>query len=253
MTPFDTDINQVGTDVEVAPATPDVDINSLDSFNDVEEVDPNASMTDQIPPPPEGQTYVATVRLVKDGIAEGKRVGAFDDGAVGFFVIKKDGRDDRHLMLVLEIEVQDEGKPWNHQRRREYINTMLDQSRGTTWVDTYLRVLTGSAGVGLSRGQKVQKLHQILQTEPQIKLDLQWALTATEDTPVLDKKTGEPRLKGDGNVRTERKVFLRGMKRFPANPSSLTGHSILTEDPETGAEARTEWVVKNIYPLSHVG
>lgn len=217
-----------------------IDINSLDSFNDVEEIDPNASITDAIPPPPAG-IHCVRLRPLKDGMKEGKRVGAFDDNSVGFFEYPQ-GK--RHLMIAIEIEVVDDGKPWNKQTIRDYANTMLDEGRGTTAVDTYLRILTGSAGVGLTTGQKVQKLHSVLQTEPTVKADLDWEATCVESS----KKT-----KRDGTEKDVYRVALRGMKNFPENRASASGHSPLTEDPKTGEEVRTRYFVRQLFPLSYGG
>ncbi len=238
-----------------------VDINSLDQFNDVETIDPDSSIYDSTPPPPDGW-HLLKLSVVKDGIAEKARIGGEQfQNALGYFkFFDRDGKEQKHLMLVVDFQIAEDGKPWNKQSVRQWVNTM--KSGETTAVDTLLRVLTGQAGVGLANNQKMTKLYQAIAAEPVIQAKTRWILQAAEATPVLDKQ-GKQKLKGSGAEKTEFKVFKYGMASFPVdtdadgkpklNADGSKRHRILEEDPEDGAAARTKFEIIDMRPLSAGG
>lgn len=234
------------------------DINSLDQFNEVEQIDPDASTYDQTPPPPDGW-HAAILRPVKDAIDQAKRVaGEQFQNSVGWFGFNdRDGKYQKHLNMAIEIQINEEGKPWHKQSVREWPSTM--KSGDTTQIDTLLRQTTGQAGVGLSNSQKITKLYQKLVTEPQVWVKTRWILQATEETPVLDK-SGQPKVKQSGEAKTEYRIFKYGMAQFPPdldaegkqkkNADGSPKYRVLTEDPKEGAGARTKFEVVDMRPFS---
>jgi hypothetical protein len=216
-----------------------VDINNIDQYNDVEEIDETAMSTDQAPPPPKG-VHVAKLTLVKDGIKEGKRVKGVDDGSMGFFFYPE-GK--LQIMLCIQATIDEEGQPGNGQNIRVWENTMVGRDVKTSGVDSYLRVLTGHAGVGLTNIQKAKKLHDLLKTEPKVRIDLDW-----------EARLVEPEKK-ENSAGVEKDVYplvLRGMEKFPSvEVGGVKIYKPLTEDPKTGAECRTKFVIKQLLPLSH--
>lgn len=233
-----------------------LDINSLDQFNDVEEIDGDASIYDSTPPPPDGW-HQFTVRLVKDGIDSSKRVGGDGyQGALGAFQFTdRDGKLQKHLMLAIEFQVNEDGMAWNKQTVRQWPNTM--KTGESTAVDTLLRVLTGQAGVGLSHKDKVLKLYSALAAEPQVMGKTRWILVATELTPVIGKD-GKQKVKGSGEEKTEYKTFKYGMNSFPADgdkkwPDGTPKRKMLEEDPKEGHSARTKFEISDLRPIGAGG
>lgn len=226
-----------------------VDINSLDQYNDVDEIDADASVYERALPPVDGWHQIK-IKLVKDGIAEKKRFQADKyQGAMQLVEFNdKDGALQRHFMLVIDSQIAEDGKQGNGQSARKWISTMPQKvnDRTTTEIDTLLGVLSGQAGVGLSRLQKADKLYQILLTEPLAWGKTQWILQATEGTTVKDRKTGEARLKQSGEAREEYVIFKYGMKSFEVDGKT----QLLEEDPKTGTPARTKWQITDVKPLS---
>jgi len=251
---FDPTGQQTNSTAVAAP----VDINSLDQFNDVEQIDADASIYDSTPPPPDGW-HPVKLSVVKDGIAEKSRIGGEQfQNALGYFkFFDRDGKEQKHLMLVVDFQIAADGKPFNKQSTRQWVNTM--KSGETTAVDTLLRVLTGQAGIGLANNQKMTKLYQAIVAEPVILAKTRWILQATEASPVLDKG-GKQKLKQSGAEKTEFKIFKYGMNSFPVetdgngNPKLAADgskrHRIMEEDPETGAAARTKFEIVDMRPLS---
>jgi hypothetical protein len=261
--PFgDAATESTGSPFEPAPESPAgdysaqaIDINSLDAYNDVDEIDPEKSIYDQIPPPPAGK-YVLTLSAVKDGANEKKCVAGFNGSVMGFSFQDRDNRTQNHLMIVVDHTI-DPDQPGAGQSTREWLSTMVQGARddvaGTTPIDTYLGKL-GSSGVGLSRGQKVTKLYTLLAGgNAKVRATLDWELVSTQDTPVLDKQQ-KPKLKKDGTPQTERKVFKKGMASFPQGPNKqpIPLNSWTLPDG-TVVEARTRWYIKDMQPLGAAG
>jgi hypothetical protein len=237
-------------------ATGGLDINALDQYNDVETIDPTASIYDQTPPPPDGW-HQFTVRIVKDGIDQAKRIASDQfQGALGAFQFTdRDGKLQKHLMLAIEFQVNEDGKLWNKQTIRQWPTTM--KTGESTGVDTLLRVLTGQAGVGLSHKDKILKLYAAIAAEPLVMGKTRWILQATELTPVLDK-SGKPKVKGSGEEKTEYKIFQYGMKSFPLDaskqwPDGTPKHRLLEEDPKEGHAARTKFEITDLRPIGQGG
>jgi hypothetical protein len=214
-----------------------IDINQLDQFNDVEEVNPDAMSTDAIPPPPDG-VHEFKLEVVKDGIGDPNKRVAFDDGSVGFFEITKGPQQGkRHLQIVVDFKIDEPGAKWDGQSVRKWVNTMVGRTE-TSEVDTLLKAITGQAGAGLSNGQKIQKLHELIVAGARIKAETEWTAT---------KKTGEKNDK-DKDVY---KVFARGMNH-PAfavkEGGKVVGQAPITEDPADGSECSTRFEIARYLP-----
>ena len=255
-------------DLSPLPAV-EVDSNDLSQWNHVEEIDPEARISDAIPPPPDG-VHVMKLKVVKDGVKdEKKRVKGFDDNSVQFFYYNPNSSNPKapipanlQCMLVMDLQVDEEGKSGNGQSERRWISTMVDRERKTSEVDTFLRVLTGQAGAGMSNLAKIKKLHDLVVTEPKIKALTRW--TAKLIDPV--KKRNKAGVEKDDypyavvitkdEFGNEHKSRALGMKNFPVafNSSGVAiGHKPISEDGETGAECRTKFETVAYYPLAYNG
>lgn len=230
-------------------SAPPVDINSLDQYNDVDPIDEGASIYDRAMPPSDGW-HTIKIKPVKDGIAEAKRFQAdrFSGSAQIVKFFDRDGKEQTHFMLVVDHQIDEEGKQGNGQSAREWLSTMPQTVNNltTTSIDTYLEKLTGRSGAGLSRVAKLERLYQVLVTEPQAMAKTQMILQATEASNVKDRKTGQDKLKGDGSTRTEFKIFKYGERSFMKDGK----FTFLEEDPETGAAARLKFQIVDLKPLA---
>lgn len=217
----------------------EVDINNLDAFNQVEEIDPNASISDQAPPPPAG-TYQLRLKLAQGAVTDDKKLVSpdrFPAKNVSSFQTQTGPK----LMIVIEQEiVSDNGR--RYQTQRDYASTMVLDSVKTSAVDTYLKVLTGRAGVGMTQAQKVQTLYDLLATEPVCQAEIEWS--GRVETDELDKKGKKvwKTAKLDGKS-------LSRMANFPSveiNGQTLYKPADVDDD---GREVVTRWEVRRLLPL----
>lgn len=229
-----------------------VDINQLDQFNDIDDIDAGVSVYDKPLPPPDGWHRVA-LSAVKDGVAKQKRYGDVEfQGSVQITrFTDRDGKLQTHFMIVVDYQINEEGKQGNKQTVREWVGTMPKQVNDLTGTpaDTLLEAITGQEGIGkgMTRLWKVAKLHQLLATNPNIWAETEWVLQAIEATPVIDKQTGKPKVKQSGEDKEEYRTFLRGMNQFP----QIDGvRQMLDEDPKSQTPARTRFKIANVKPLS---
>jgi len=231
-----------------------VDINNLDLYNDIEDIDPNASVYDQIPPPPPNW-YQLSTSIVKDAVKEGPKrfMGDKFQNAVGYFQgapKEEGGKIPTHFYIVVEYRVEaGEGKPGNGQTKRVWIMTTKDKTNSTP-ADTLLKGITGQAGVGLSNLAKIQRLYDLIVAgRGNIMAQIDWILEPTEDQPTMDRKTGKQKIKRDGGLQTNRDPFIKGMKNFPVDEVTKKP-LILDANPKDGRPARTSWDIVNMKPLA---
>lgn len=230
----------------------DININNLDAFNDVEEIDPNAMVTDARPLPTPG-TYSIRLGNAENGFKDtGKSRPQFTDRFpaknVSSFTIQKEGpnKGKSYLQIAVTEEIISDNPKFNGQKRTNYVNTMVNRSTQTTAVDTYLRAITGMAGVGLSQKDKIEKLYDILATSPVITGEVDWR----GESPKI--ANGQPVMRMDDPTKPEYDVAtLNGKKlfhsaSFPDGDSGGKQHADLTDD--NGNSIYASWEVTKYMP-----
>jgi len=232
----------------------EININNLDAFNDVEEIDPNAMVTDARPLPPPG-TYQIRLSNAENGFKEGGKsqpqfTDRFPAKNVSSFIIRKDGpnKGKQYLQIAVQEEILSDNPKFNGARRTNYVNTMLNRTTQTTAVDTYLRAITGMAGVGLSQKDKIERLYDILATTPVITGEVDWR---GESPKVVN---GVPVMRADDSTKPEYDVAtVNGRKLFRATafPEDGNGgrqHADLSDD--SGNTVFASWQVVKYMPAS---
>lgn len=243
-------------------------LNALDELGDVEEIDPDANVDDQPPPPPKG-TYQIRLRNMKDaerkkleGIAQNgspedaqlaaKILQEFPDANISWFRTKKDGK--LHFSIVIEQELVSDDPLAKNRKNKVWKNTMISQFVPTSAVDTFLRILTGRAGVGMTAGRKIAELYGLLATEPVCLGELDWS----GQTIKLDKE-GQPVLRENGKPDYTDAVLngkkLNRMENFPfvEVTDSATGearrHYKPAEYDDHGNTVITSWEIRKYLQL----
>lgn len=220
-------------------------LNNLADYDVVEEIDESALSTDQAPPPAKG-CYQIRVSLALDAVtAENKLFNPedrFPGKCVGKFEFSNQDGLQKHLYLVTNYEVlNDAGNVIGQQR--EWNNTMVGMKIKTSAIDTLLKVITGKAGVGLNRVQKVAALYDELASGPKVvEAEIDWVgeITVPDEKKSVKKGTDETKrvkAKKDGKL-------LSTMTNFPyAEVGGEKVYKPVNEDDD-GAEVRTGWVIK---------
>jgi hypothetical protein len=235
-----------------------LDLNDLTQvFNTVEEVDPNADISDQPPPPPPGTVQLFTVGIAEDSVKVGgdikqkpgkgggpgespdvfaKRVAlierlqqTFPGKCVSMF-FTKDGA--ARLMINLKYKLQAEGQKFHGQTWTEYLNTMV-MAIGTSGVDSELRLVTGSAGLGMNDLQKITRLYELAVAGYTIRGEVDWECNMAEAEP-------------DGSYKTVFKSAAAA--KWPKEANGLP--KLLTEDPFEGKPVRVRWYIKKKLPAA---
>lgn len=188
------------------------------SLQTVDQINPDAWADDAVPPPPPG-TYLfkATIVRTDKGVPD-IRFGQTKQGVP-------------YAMVVMDHVIKHEDQAYNEQSTREFASTLLNRNK-TSRVDMWLRQFTGSAGVGMTAGQKVSRLLEYLNAEPEFYGDIDWELGAAE-------------VGVDANGDKVYKTFYTSAKQFPVdaqgNPVALQAY------PQTGEAARTRFKIVKIH------
>jgi hypothetical protein len=222
--------------------TPELGINTLDQFNEVPDIDAGADIGDKAPPPPAGKY---TVRLrVKEGNWASKPEKAFsEDGTVGLWGQKA-------LVVNVQTVIEDEGKPWNHQHRFDFVNTQV--FRGTSGVHSLIKRILGQADYNRflntqpTIADAITELVKLLRTEPLVSgTEVEWEARCQELTPKRDTN-GNTVFRDDGTVITEKAVAVVGGKRLAymkAFPQASDGSYRPVTRDDNGNEVRTGFKV----------
>lgn len=210
-------------------------LNSLDQFNDVEEIDPNAMATDARPLPPAGR-YQIRLKIAQDAAKNNaKRIESpdFPGNNIIYFQMK-DGS--KHLMIVVTHEIISENPKFNGQRWDEWMSSKADKFTQTSQVDTLLRAITGRAGVGMRTNQKVKHLYDILVTEPIILAEIEWK----GQVPKLDPATGQPVLNDKGKkeyvtatIGGKKAVRMANFPKISDNPEVFQSADVTDDNGES--------------------
>lgn len=209
-----------------------IDMDALSLFSEVEDINPEADFTDRPPLPPEFDSngtpirYLVTMKLIQDS----------KTGAVA--KPKQTSQGKAYLMLSLDYLIEDEGMPWNGTGVRAWPSTMVGRA-GTSEVDSLLKALTGSPGLGMSHGQKVQTVLQYINAGKPVRISGRWEATETLSKEEREAGADYPR------------PFVRGMANFPKRvlPSGSEVYDELENNPATGKPCQTNFRVVGYWPV----
>lgn len=185
----------------------------------VDDVNPDAELTDAPPPPPAGR-YAATPTLLP-----------FSDKGNVVKPFTVDGQNEPHLMINVDwkfeyVDARGVKSAWT---KRSWHNTMANKV-GLSEIDALFKAYYKKAPVGMGRGAKVKAVVEQMAANVQVLIDVDWEATV---------KTGEKNKKGKDEYVTVR----RGMKNF------LDANGVpqpLKESPEhPGLEVRNDVAIKN--------
>jgi len=210
----------------------ELDINSLEFFNDIEDIDPDAMSTDVQPPPPakgaDGKYIGYTARLKNARGGSGKKAAFTDNfpmGNVSVFTLNNKG----HMNLMVEVTViTGMGRQYT---TRCPVSTAKFGEDTTTWVDTLLRGTTGYSGAGLSNLAKTQALYAALLTEPEIYgAEFEWVAEylTRDDAGKTKRKTGIWEGKKLTRMQNFPFVEIDGVKHYKAVENDSDGNEVRT-------------------------
>lgn len=216
---------------------PDI-LNNLDQFNDVEEIDENAMVTDARPLPPAG-VYNIRLSLEQDGAKEKAILKTeFPANNISTFTTQ-DGK--KHLMIVIRRTIVSDNPKLDGQRTNEWASTMVMKGTQTSAVDTYLRLLTGRAGVGLTTGQKIKALYDAIATEPVIVAEIDWR----GESPKKDREGNNVVNKNGKNEYAAATVGGRRLTTMTNFPRNEDGSYISADlEDENGEAVFVNWDIK---------
>lgn len=165
-----------------------VSLADLDLFDEIENVDPNADLTDTPPPPPENPAgYLATPTL---------KLGDNGQPAIKINNAKKP-------QVSVTWEIVEDGK-YKGRKFFTYPSTMVTRS-GTSEVDQLIKAYTNKSAAGMPDGNKMKVLINLLQTGRPLRIVGEWRFEA-EDPAATPNAEG----------RRKSKTYVYGMKNFPA-------------------------------------